>query len=179
MVITSPYTIAAWNKEKIHPIFPWAMWFNVSEPILLLTCCWKAGTFRLGGSITWQKLVCVCLLAADQLVNFVMCRVEQQLWVYHYTVRCISRADHTGCHVSLIRLSLAGLAAYTERRRSTQQERHSPPTKPALFPHSPADSLLLRLLATQMGLSLMKLKRFSLSRKLGQEKAKNVTAVSA
>lgn len=78
--------------------------------------------------------------------------------MYHHTACCISGADPSGCHVSLIRLSLADLAASTELRHAAQQEHHSPPTNPAFLPRSPVDSLVLWLLATHMGLNSMKMK---------------------
>lgn len=50
--------------------------------------------------------------------------------VSSYCACCISRAGFTVFHVSLIRLSLAGLTASTELRRAAQQGGHSPPTNP-------------------------------------------------
>lgn len=54
-----------------------------------------------------------------------------------YCAWYISRAGRTVFHVSLIRLTLAGLAASTEQRRAAQQG-HSPPTNPSTTSPQPS-----------------------------------------
>lgn len=87
-----------------------------------------------------KAYVCMRSVSVDHVVNFMMCCVETiglSVSSCCVCVCCISRAGHTVCHVSLIRLSLAGLAASTEPRRAAQQGCHSPPTDSAVLPPQP------------------------------------------
>lgn len=139
-------------KQKIQFSSPlWGLIF-LYPYVLLLTCCWKAGTFRPGGSIIWQKFVCAFALSgSDGKFHNVWWCGTIVVSVSSDCVCFISRGGHTVFHVSLVRLSLAGLAASTELRRAAQQGHHSPPTNPAPVPLSPADSLLAWLPVTQIG----------------------------
>lgn len=140
-------------KQKIQ--FPSVMRFNVSVPIWhtvvdVLLKSRHTQTLRLHHMT--KACVCVCVFALSGSVGgfYNGWRGTIVLSVSSYCVRCISRAGHTVFHVSLIRLSLAGLAASTGLRRAAQQGHHSPPTNPTLLPLSPADSLLAWLPVTQL-----------------------------
>lgn len=111
----------------------WGLMFLCPYDVLLLTCCWKAGAFRPGGSLTWQKAYVFALSRSVGTFYKVWCGTIA-LSVSPYCVCCIRVAGHTVFHVALIRLSLAGPAASMELRRAAQQGRHSPPTKP----HTPS-----------------------------------------
>lgn len=126
-----PYTMAVWNRKIQFYSDLWGLMFTYD--VLLLTCCWKAGTFEPAGSVTWQKHVFALSGSVGRYYYVWWCGTIL-VSVSSHCVCCTSRAGRTVFHVSLIRLSLAGPAASTELRRAAQQGHHSTPTKPALLP---------------------------------------------
>lgn len=89
--VLSSYTMAPWNWRTItFSAQLWARVFLYPDDASLLTCSWKAGTFRPGGLRHMTKAwAWLCWLAADQLVDFITCGVQQYFWVYHHTVRVL------------------------------------------------------------------------------------------
>lgn len=87
----SSYTMAPWNRKTItFSAQLWAPAFLYPDDVSLLTRSWKAGTFRPGGLRHMTKAgAWLCSLAADQLVDFIMCGAQQYFWVYHHTVRVL------------------------------------------------------------------------------------------
>lgn len=89
--VLSSYTMAPWNWRTItFSAQLWARVFLYPDDASLLTCSWKAGTFRPGGLRHMTKAwAWLCWLAADQLVDFITCGVQQYFWVYYHTVRVL------------------------------------------------------------------------------------------
>lgn len=130
------------QKKTNSPSLLGLMLLSLCDVLLLLwMCCWTTGTFRPGGSITWQKPVCVFALSVDHVVKFYVWRGTIVLWVYHHSV-CV-RAGHTVCHVSLIRLSLARpwlLPPSGDVQLNKDAILHQQKT-PQTFPSAPPDSI--------------------------------------